>query len=333
MRGGNRCPKTRERDFKILERRERTGGCRACTRLLALCWRSLWSWWMLSSQQTGDRSLFVSVCMVSGVPGLCIAHTIHFSSAHCPPSKHGIPPLHLSLQSVHTGSRLEVFFPTLVLFCSHTSLRTVSQQQWLTRVSAGMLFRCFHFQNLVQNISAMTYADYVHLCDPDSFVSGPCIIQFPKSYFVCLQLSVTRVWEERLNRGGDMGWGPWVMLRKLCSKMLFQRADATYRQLYSLTLNQKTFVRMFFPLYVGFKLPGWVESEKGHCCPQSVVQMFIHVTAHDLVKYLDPLQTSFVLACIEIHENIHSSGLSVLDLMFLMFCMYFKPNCTLMPQL
>lgn len=84
--------------------------------------------------------------------------------------------------------------------------------------SVEMLYSRFHFQNLVQTISVVMCARYVHLCDPDSFVFFllSCIILF-KSIFVCLQLSVTRVGEERLNQSGDWSTGSWVMLWNLCS--------------------------------------------------------------------------------------------------------------------
>lgn len=36
--------------------------------------------------------------------------------------------------------------------------------------SVGMLYSRFHFQNLVQTVSVVMCARYVHLCDPDSFV-------------------------------------------------------------------------------------------------------------------------------------------------------------------
>lgn len=139
---------------------------------------------MLSSQLTGDRSLFVSVCVVSGVPSLCLAHTstslqpaAHLASMEYPPN------ISLYSLSTHHGSRLDFFFSFSPLACASTFKSENSQPAAVavTCVCRDVIqLLSFPQKSSAKHFCCDIYADSVHLCDPDSFVSGPRIVHFKK---------------------------------------------------------------------------------------------------------------------------------------------------------
>lgn len=131
------------------------------------------------------------MCMVSRVPSVCIAHTLAHTlqpTAHLASMEY---PLNISLYSLstHHGSR---FFSSWWIHIQ------ICQQQRLSRVSVGMFFSCFHFQNPVRITFLVwnTHTSNIYVTQIAFVISVPCCT-FQKTYSVCLQLSVTRVWRRK----------------------------------------------------------------------------------------------------------------------------------------
>lgn len=203
---------------------------------------------MLSSQQTGDRwvKIFLYLCIyVHGLRSPMALHHTHFHSfsAHCPPGKHGIYPLNISLCSLstHWSSRFDFFLYPHTRACQLIAVAVtfVCRDVFLLLSFFKIYSKTFFCYDTCTKLTSM-WPRYL-------LVFWTCIILFFfKRNFVCLQLSVTRAGKkDKVVTGAEAHesyWGICVQLKQNIILTSQCNIFSTAWLFSSLTLDLKTLI-------------------------------------------------------------------------------------------